>query len=85
VLLAESRGRLLFLIPVVPARPGFRGVGSTCSGRGCTPNCYLGTPLFFGRDDPDRIWTAVWSELRRVGRAPLLVMQLHSSDGPVAA
>jgi hypothetical protein len=25
--------------------------------------CYLGTPLLSRHDDPDRIWTAVQSEL----------------------
>jgi CelD/BcsL family acetyltransferase involved in cellulose biosynthesis len=47
--------------------------------------CYLGTPLLSGHEDPDRIWTAVRSELRRAGPAALLVMRLHSGDGPVAA
>jgi CelD/BcsL family acetyltransferase involved in cellulose biosynthesis len=85
LLIAESGGRLLFLLPVVPARSRFRGVALPQLRSWVHDYCYLGTPLLSGHHDPDRIWAAVRSELRRVGRAPLLVMQLHSSDGPVAA
>ena len=47
--------------------------------------CYLGTPLISAHDDPVRIWTAVAGVLRRVRPAPLLVIQSHAGDGPVAA
>jgi hypothetical protein len=85
LLVAESDGRLLFLLPVVPARPRLRGLALPQLRSWVHDYCFLGTPLLSGREDPDRIWTAVRSELRRVGAAHLLVMRLHSGDGPVSA
>lgn len=85
LLVAESGGRLLFLLPVVPVRAGFSGVALPQLRSWVHDYCYLGTPLLSGHDDPDRVWAAVRSGLRRVGPATLLVLQLHSGDGPVAA
>ena len=85
LLVAESGGRLLFLLPVVlcRARPGGAALPQLRSW--LHDYCFLGTPLVSGQEDPDRIWTAVRSELRRVGPAQLLVMRLHAADGPVSA
>jgi CelD/BcsL family acetyltransferase involved in cellulose biosynthesis len=85
LLVAESGGRLLFLLPVVPARAGFGGVALPQLRSWVHDYCFLGTPLVSGQEDPDRIWTAVRSGLRRVGRAHLLIMRLHAGDGPVSA
>jgi hypothetical protein len=85
LLIAESGARLLFLLPVVQPRPGFGGVAVPQLRSWVHDYCYLGTPLLSRHDDPDRIWKAVQSELRRVAPATLLATRLHSGDGSVAA
>jgi hypothetical protein len=84
LLLAESADRLLFLMPVAGG-PGLHGLSLPVLRSWIHDYCFLGTPLLSAYDDPVRIWMAIRYELRRVSPAPLLVMPLHSSDGPVAA
>jgi CelD/BcsL family acetyltransferase involved in cellulose biosynthesis len=84
LLVAESADGLLFLMPVTE-RMGLRGMPVPGLRSWMHDYCYLGTPLFSAHDDPARIWTKIFDELRRTRPASLLVMQLHSADGPVAA
>lgn len=84
LLIAESADRLVFLMPVWGGR-GFRGISLPELRSWMHDYCFLGTPLLSAHDDPDQTWTAIRNELRRASPEPLLVMQLHSSDGPVAA
>jgi CelD/BcsL family acetyltransferase involved in cellulose biosynthesis len=84
LLLAESADRLLFLLPVLGSHR--RGAMAPRVLRSWThAYCFVGTPLMSPHDDPDRTWTAIRHALRRTVGAPLLVMRLQSSDGPVAA
>jgi CelD/BcsL family acetyltransferase involved in cellulose biosynthesis len=84
LLIAEQGRELRFLLPVaagsarqrVPA-PGIRAW--------MHDYCFLSTPLLSPADDPDRVWAAVLDHLRRVSPTSLLVMPLHSTEGPVAA
>jgi CelD/BcsL family acetyltransferase involved in cellulose biosynthesis len=84
LLLADTYDRLLFLLPVSGGR-GFGGIKLPLLKAWVHDYCFLGTPLVSAHDDPVQIWTAVASILRRARPAPLLVVQLHTDDGPVAA
>jgi CelD/BcsL family acetyltransferase involved in cellulose biosynthesis len=84
LLVADSSDRLVFLLPVSDGHR-FRGIGLLLLKAWVHDYCYLGTPLLSAHDDPVQIWTAVTGTLRRVRPAPLLVIQFHTDDGPVAA
>jgi CelD/BcsL family acetyltransferase involved in cellulose biosynthesis len=84
LLLADTSDRLLFLLPVSD-RHRFRGVRLPLLAAWMHDYCYLGTPLVSAHDDPVQIWSAVAGVLRRLRRAPLLAIQSHTEDGPVAA
>jgi CelD/BcsL family acetyltransferase involved in cellulose biosynthesis len=83
LLIAESGEGLLFLMPV-SGGIGFRAMSVAGLRSWMHDYCFLGTPLFSAHGDPDRIWTAILHELRRNYPVPLLVMQRHATDGPVA-
>ena len=82
LLVAESRGELLFLAPVT-ARMGARGIPVPGLRSWVHDYCGLGTPLLSPRADPARVWTAILEELRRLRPASLLMLQLLPADGPV--
>jgi hypothetical protein len=84
LLVAESADALLFLMPVAGGI-GLRGMPVPGLRSWMHDYCFLGTPLLSAHGDSTRIWTKILDELRRTRPAPLLVMQLHSADGPVAA
>jgi hypothetical protein len=83
LLVAESADRLCFLLPLSGGR-GIRGLPLPKLRSWTHDYCFLGTPLLSGHDDPDQVWRAIRGQLRHGWPAPLLVMPLHASDGPVA-
>jgi CelD/BcsL family acetyltransferase involved in cellulose biosynthesis len=84
LLVAERDGELRFLLPLSGAsglrRPPVAGLRPFMH-----DYCFLGTPLLAADGDPDRVWAAVLGHLRRHRPAPLLVIPLHPTQGPVAA
>ena len=83
LLVADAADRLVFLLPVADGHR-FAGAKLPLLKAWMHDYCYLGTPLLSAHDDPMEVWTAVACALRRVRPAPLLVIQLHTGDGPVA-
>lgn len=84
LLVAESGGELQFLVPVSGAGP-LRGTPFSGLQSWVHDYCFLGTPLLSAHVDPDPVWAAVFAQLWRCSRAPLLVLPLHPTQGPVAA
>ena len=84
LLVATQDGELRFLLPVSGAF-GLRRASLAGLRPWLHDYCFLGTPLLAADGDPDRVWAAVLDHLRRHSPAPLLVIPLHPTQGPVAA
>lgn len=84
LLVAEEGDELRFLLPV-SGSSGLRRLPIAGLRPWMHDYCFLGTPLLAADGDPDRIWAAVIEHLRRHSPAPVLVIPLHPSQGPVAA
>jgi CelD/BcsL family acetyltransferase involved in cellulose biosynthesis len=84
LLVAEQGGELRFLLPV-SGPPGLRRTPIAGLRPWLHDYCFLGTPLLAADGDPDRVWAAVIDHLRRHSPAPVLVIPLHPTQGPVAA
>ena len=84
LLVAEQGGELRFLLPV-SGPPGLRRTQLAGLRPWLHDYCFLGTPLLAADGDPDRVWAAVIEHLRRHSPAPVLVIPLHPTQGPVAA
>ena len=84
LLVAEQGGELRFLLPV-SGPPGLRRTQLAGLRPWLHDYCFLGTPLLAADGDPDRVWEAVIDHLRRHSPAPVLVIPLHPTQGPVAA